>query len=126
MLATQKRGTATGAVPGGAQLKQPNIVSPTNNAVIPIQRNSTITLAWTGEERHRYVIEYDIGRGRRNLQGRIPVDGTQKVFGPLPDEACKPLPYWNPYRFRVTPYGKEQYWSNWITFNISLDRNSHP
>lgn len=46
------------------------------------------------------------------------VQGTRKVFGPLPREAWEPLPYWNPYRIRISPYGLKEYWSHWVEFTI--------
>ncbi|MBN2124058.1 MAG: hypothetical protein JW821_07180, partial [Deltaproteobacteria bacterium] len=62
-------------------------------------------------------------RGWRNLKGSIPVQGTRKVFGPLPREAWEPLPYWNPYRIRVSPYGLKEYWSDWVEFTVAGDQS---
>ena len=77
-----------------------------------------LILNWTGDKKLTYVIQYDAGKGLRNLKGSIPVQGTRKAFGPLPREAWEPLPYWNPYRIRVSPYGHEKYWSDWVEFYI--------
>ncbi len=82
-----------------------------------------MVMSWTGDQALTYVLQYDVGKGWRNLKGSIPVQGTRKVFGPLPREAWEPLPYWNPYRIRVAPYGLEKYWSNWTEFHIESTDN---
>lgn len=108
------------SVPEGAVLTVPRILSPEPGAVIrPGPEGLQVRLAWTGDDRLTYVVEYDVGRGWRNLTGAIPIQGTRKSFGPLPREAWEPLPYWNPFRIRVAPYGLESYWSDWVTFRIA-------
>ena len=87
-----------------------------------IKNGGQILLRWTGDKRITYVIEYDVGESVRNLKGMIPVKGTKKTFGPLPEEAWKPLPYWNPYRIRIAPYGNEKFWSEWTTFYIEHEK----
>jgi hypothetical protein len=107
-------------VPEGATLSQPAILSPRDGSSVRLDaRGGRIEVRWTGDEELTYVIQYDVGKGWRNLKGSIPVPGTGKVFGPLPREAWEPLPYWNPYRIRVSPYGLDEYWSDWVEFTIA-------
>jgi len=111
-------------VPKGSVLKKPMISSPRNGQRIRITSGDQIKLQWSGDPAYNYVIEYDAGKGWRKLTGRIPVQGTSKIFGPLPAEAYEPLPYWNPYRIRVAPFGQEKYWSEWVEFYIEYNRDS--
>jgi arylsulfatase A-like enzyme len=106
-------------IPPQARLQKPAILFPENGAVVDLNRTGgQMTLTWTGEPDMAYLIQYDVGKGWRNLKGIIPVQGNSKAFGPLPREAWEPLPYWNPYRVRVSPYGLEEYWSDWVRFQI--------
>jgi len=106
-------------IPKDAVLAKPVVLYPKDQAEIrPKEVGSRLTVSWTGPKDLDYVIQYDVGKGLRNLKGSIPVNGTSKVFGPLPREAWEPLPYWNPYRIRISPYGLEKYWSEWVEFNI--------
>jgi hypothetical protein len=106
-------------VPRDAKLEKPVVLSPEDRGVIRLNKESSqLVLRWTGDRNLTYVIQYDVGKDFRNLKGSIPVQGTRKVFGPLPREAWEPLPYWNPYRIRISPYGLEEYWSDWIEFSI--------
>ncbi|MFH0845694.1 MAG: VanZ family protein [Pseudomonadota bacterium] len=105
-------------IPKEAELERPIILSPRDQETIRLREKAQLTLRWTGDKNLAYVIEYDVGRGWRNLKGSLPVHGTEKVFGPLPREAWEPLPYWNPYRIRISPYGLEKYWSPWVEFFI--------
>jgi arylsulfatase A-like enzyme len=106
-------------LPKGAILERPFILSPKHKSVIQIrEERGQMIVRWTGDKRLTYVIQYDVGKGWRNLKETIPVKGNDKLFGPLPREAWEPLPYWNPYRIRVSPYGMEKYWSDWVEFSI--------
>jgi hypothetical protein len=106
-------------IPRDAVLTKPDLLFPRNGSRIRLaDQGGRMTLEWTGDKNLTYVIEYDIGKGWRKLKGAIPVRGTEKTFGPLPREAWEPLPYWNPYRIRVSPYGREEYWSDWVEFDI--------
>jgi choline-sulfatase len=119
LLSKEKVQYTLADVPKGAILAKPVILSPGDRDAIRLDREGgVVTIRWTGDKNLTYVIEYDVGRGWRNLKGTIPGQGTRKVFGPLPREAWEPLPYWNPYRIRVSPYGLEEYWSDWIEFSI--------
>jgi len=109
-------------IPQGARLERPVILSPKDRAFIRLQEaNGRMVVSWTGDPDLEYVIQYDVGEGWRNLKGSLPVHGNRKVFGPLPREAWEPLPYWNPYRIRVAPYGLEEYWSEWLEFRFAGD-----
>ncbi len=108
-------------VPEHAVLEKPVILSPENDAALKIDQSGKIVIQWTGRKENTYVIEYSAGEGWRNLTGKIPAYGNNKVFGPLPKEALEPLPDWNPYRIRISPYGQEAYWSDWVEFSISLE-----
>ncbi len=106
-------------IPAASRLERPVILSPKDQSSIGLQEvNGRMVFSWTGDPDLEYVIQYDVGEGWRNLKGSIPVHGNRKVFGPLPREAWEPLPYWNPYRIRVAPYGLEEYWSEWIEFRF--------
>ena len=120
MLAKQKPRFTRDDIPRDAKLEKPVLLFPRSGSTIHLaEQGGRMALQWTGEKDLSYVIEYDVGRGWRNLKGAIPVQGTAKVFGPLPREAWEPLPYWNPYRIRVAPYGLEEYWSEWVEFTIT-------
>jgi hypothetical protein len=109
-------------IPEGARLERPVILSPKDCSSIGLQEaNGRMVVSWTGDPDLEYVIQYDVGEGWRNLKGSLPVHGNRKVFGPLPREAWEPLPYWNPYRIRVAPYGLEEYWSEWVEFRFAGD-----
>ncbi|MFH1351741.1 MAG: VanZ family protein, partial [Pseudomonadota bacterium] len=118
MLSREKVRFGQTDIPKGARLEKPIILSPKEQEKIPLKEDAQLVLSWTGDEKLTYVIDYDIGKGWRNLKGTIPVQGTRRIFGPLPREAWEPLPYWNPYRIRISPYGLEKYWSDWIEFSI--------
>ena len=108
-------------IPRDAKLEKPVILSPKDQGVIRLSKESgQLVVSWTGDKKLTYVIQYDVGKDFRNLKGSIPAQGTRKVFGPLPREAWEPLPYWNPYRIRISPYGLEEYWSDWIEFSIEV------
>lgn len=124
MLAKEKVAFTEADIPDGTTLEKPGILSPQDGEVIRMKKQGQIHMQWTGDRRLTYVIEYDLGKGWRNLKGKIPVHGTMKVFGPLPYEAWEPLPYWNPYRIRISPYGLEKYWSDWTTFLIEHEKES--
>ncbi|MFH1491080.1 MAG: sulfatase-like hydrolase/transferase, partial [Pseudomonadota bacterium] len=119
MLAGQKPLFTREDIPKDARLEKPVILFPPQGSTIHLEeQGGRMALRWTGRKDLAYVIEYDAGQGWRNLKGAIPVQGNEKVFGPLPREAWEPLPYWNPYRIRVAPYGLEEYWSDWLEFNL--------
>ncbi len=108
-------------IPSDAKLEKPVILSPKDRGIIRLNKESgQLVVNWTGDKNITYVIQYNVGEDVRNIKGSIPVQGTRKVFGPLPREARQPLPYWNPYRLRVSPYGLEEYWSDWIEFSIDV------
>jgi hypothetical protein len=107
-------------IPQGARLDRPVILSPKDRSSIRLQEASgRLLIRWTGDPDLDYVIQYDVGEGWRKLKGSLPVHGNQKAFGPLPREAWEPLPYWNPYRIRIAPYGLEEYWSEWVEFRFA-------
>ncbi len=106
------------AMAAGKDLAVPRIISPADGSTVNAARNDTITVSWTGNPGYMYVIEYDVGSGFKKVTGSIPVKGTKKIFGPLPREAWEPLPEWNPYRLRVSPFGDDAYWSDWTIFTI--------
>ena len=119
MLTREKIRFTQDEIPKDAKLVRPIILSPKDESMIWIQKEGgQLVVSWTGDKDLDYVIQYDVGEGWRNLKGSLPVQGTSKVFGPLPREAWEPLPYWNPYRIRISPYGLEEYWSDWIEFSI--------
>jgi len=119
LLAREHTSFPAAEIPDGSILETPRILQPRNNDVIRVNDdNLHIALEWTGDRSHTYVIEYDVGEGFKNLKGKIPVQGIRKDFGPLPRDAWEPLPYWNPYRFRVAPYGRSDLWSTWVVFYI--------
>lgn len=121
MLAREKVQFNQDDIPRDAKLEKPVILSPKDQGVIRLSKESgQLVVSWTGDKKLTYVIQYDVGKDFRNLKGSIPVQGTRKVFGPLPREAWEPLPYWNPYRIRISPYGLEEYWSDWIEFSIEV------
>lgn len=108
-------------IPSDAKLEKPVILSPKDRGIIRLNKESgQLVVNWTGDKNITYVIQYNVGEDVRNIKGSIPVQGTRKVFGPLPREVRQPLPYWNPYRLRVSPYGLEEYWSDWIEFSIDV------
>ena len=111
-------------IPSGAALEKPVINFPRNGQRIKVTGGDQIELRWSGNPSYSYVIEYDAGKGWRKLTGRLPVQGTSKIFGALPAEAYEPLPYWNPYRIRVAPFGQEKYWSEWVEFHITYEKGS--
>jgi len=122
LLAEAKVTYGTNDIPPGVRLERPVILSPKDEASIKLQdANGRMVLHWTGGPDLEYVIQYDVGEGWRNLKGSLPVHGNRKTFGPLPREAWEPLPYWNPYRIRVAPYGLEEYWSEWVEFRFADD-----
>ena len=119
MMAKEKVKFSQDDIPKDARLERPIILSPKDKSVIRLKKEKgKMVVSWTGDGSLTYVIQYDVGKGWRNLKGTIPVQGNRKVFGPLPKEAWQPLPYWNPYRIRISPYGVEKYWSDWIEFSI--------
>lgn len=119
MLTREKVQFSQDDIPRDAKLEKPVILCPEDRAVIRLSKESgQLVVSWTGDKDLTYVIQYDVGKDFRNLKGSIPVQGSRKVFGPLPREAWEPLPYWNPYRIRIAPYGLDEYWSDWIEFSI--------
>lgn len=121
MLTREKAQFNQDDIPRDAKLEKPVILSPKDRGMVRLNKESGyLVVTWTGNKDLTYVIQYDVGKDWRNLQGSIPVQGTRKIFGPLPREAWEPLPYWNPYRIRISPYGLEKYWSDWIEFSIDV------
>ena len=119
MMKEEKTAFSPDEIPKDVKLEKPVLLSPQNREVLRISKEGGhLVLNWTGDKKLTYVIQYDVGKGLRNLKGSIPVQGIRKAFGPLPREAWEPLPYWNPYRIRVSPYGHEKYWSDWVEFYI--------
>jgi hypothetical protein len=122
LLAETKVSYGSDDIPPGVRLERPAILLPKDGVSINLQdANGRMVLHWTGGPDLEYVIQYDVGEGWRNLKGSFPVHGNRKTFGPLPREAWEPLPYWNPYRIRVAPYGQEGYWSEWVEFRFADD-----
>ena len=78
-----------------------------------------MTFRWTGNPEAAYIIEYNVGDGWHTLRGKVPVVGTEQVFGPLPQDGWEPLYQWNPYRVRVRPRDLPDGWSDWITITIA-------
>ncbi|MBU2510992.1 sulfatase-like hydrolase/transferase [bacterium] len=106
-------------IPKEVQLQLPQFLKPVKgNSKLTTDRCVTMKLSWTGDPKAVYVLQYRIGTGFHNLTGAIPVQGISKEFGPLPDNICELLPGWNPFRFRVAPYGLDDYWSDWIELRI--------
>ena len=122
MLTREKVRFTRDEIPKDAKLERPIILSPKDESMILLKKEEgQLVVSWTGDKDLDYVIQYDVGEGWRNLKGAIPVKGNRKVFGPLPREAWEPLPYWNPYRIRISPYGLEEHWSDWIEFSIKTE-----
>jgi arylsulfatase A-like enzyme len=119
-LTTQKVEFSLKDVPKGKTLTKPIFVFPKKNQVIEISKAcEKIKIDWSGDSELTYVIQYDIGLEFKNLKGKIPVKGTFKNFGLLPSHICDLLPVWNPYKIRVSPYGLDHYWSEWIDFSFA-------
>lgn len=125
MLSKENAQFTRDQIPKNAKLEKATVLSPKGKQVIQISKmGGRLVVSWTGDKNLTYVIEYDVGKGWRNLKGTIPVQGNSKTFGPLPKEAWEPLPYWNPYRIRISPYGLEEYWSDWVEFSIKTSEES--
>jgi len=105
-------------IPNEKKLSIPQILAPQNGLIRAGNKCEKIELSWTGDPELTYVIHYDAGKGFKNLKGKMMVRGTSKDFGRLPSHVCELLPEWNPYKIRVSPYGLDDYWSGWSSFNI--------
>ncbi len=98
----------------------PQIVAPKDGETLEYDSSQgSVTLRWTGDPNSHYIIEYHIGTGWHTLRGKMPVAGTQQVFGPLPQDGWEPLYQWNPYRVRVRPRDLPDGWSDWVTITIA-------
>ena len=98
----------------------PQVISPEDGVALEYESSDgSVTIQWTGDPSLSYVIEYHIGNGIHTLKGKMPVEGTQHTFGPLPRDGWEPLYQWNPYRIRVRPRGMSDGWSEWRTVTIS-------
>ncbi len=115
-LAASNPGTGSGP----RELEIPTVTEPVNGATIDYDSSGgALTMKWTGNPEAHYLIEYHVGEGWHTLKGKLDVTGTQKVFGPLPKDAWKPLYQWNPYRLRVRPKGLPDGWSEWTTISVA-------
>ena len=100
-------------------LEIPQIVVPADGDSLEYDSSQgSVTFRWIGNPAAAYIIEYDIGDGWHTLRGKVPVVGTEQVFGPLPQDGWEPLYQWNPYRVRVRPRDLPDGWSDWITITI--------
>jgi len=98
----------------------PQIVAPAEGDTLEYEASQgSVTFRWTGNPEAAYIIEYNIGDGWHTLRGKVPVVGTEQVFGPLPQDGWEPLYQWNPYRVRVRPRDLPDGWSDWITITIA-------
>lgn len=121
MLSQNKTDFKAADIPKNSKLEIPQIKSPKAGEVIKMGNAGVIKLQWTGDQKSQYLVEYDIGKGFRNIKGKMVVHGTERVFGPFPEEIYSPLPAWNPFKIRVSPYGVEKYQSEWVEFEIKVD-----
>lgn len=83
------------------------------------KEGACIRIAWTGNKRRSYTVEYDVGRGSYKMQGVLPIDGTGRVFGPFPEELWTQFALYDPWRFRVWDNGSPEEKTNWHTFTFS-------
>ncbi|MFC1825709.1 VanZ family protein, partial [Thermodesulfobacteriota bacterium] len=85
MIAGEKAPTAMPEIPEGVQLEKPTVLFPRPQASIGLkEKGGMVVVKWTGNNDFTYVIQYDVGKGWRNLKGYLTVHGNQKEFGPLP------------------------------------------
>jgi arylsulfatase A-like enzyme len=103
-------------------LDVPSVLEPLDGATLFFEAaEGYIKARWTGNPHARYVVEYDVGEGWHRIQNTylVPERGTEHAFGPIPRDAWKPLPQWNPYRLRVRPLGLPDGWSEWVTIDVA-------
>lgn len=120
VLSKQKVKFTLKDIPNEKKFSIPQLLIPQNGLIRVGKKCEEIELSWTGDPELTYVIHYDAGKGFKNLKGKMMVRGTSKDFGRLPSHICELLPEWNPYKIRVSPYGLDDYWSGWSSFNIVI------
>lgn len=97
----------------------PEILTPEPGAHLDFDSTrGSVTVKWTGNPKANYVIQYHVGTGWHSLKGKMPVEGNEKTFGPVPRDGWKPLHQWNPFRLRVRPRNLREGWSDWITVTV--------
>lgn len=100
-------------------LEIPRILEPEHAATFDYDgAGGAVTVRWTGNPNAQYVLQYHVGNGWHTLKGKMPIDGTEKVFGPVPRDAWAPLHQWNPFRLRVRPRALRDGWSEWIELKV--------
>lgn len=120
-LAKEKEHSKKLPLPVGVSPEIPVITSSVKSSILPLDDQcKRLTLSWSGNQSYSYLIQYDVGRGFRNLKGYLTVDGNTKNFGPLPKNICESLPSWNPFKIRITPYGLNDFWSDWSVFTLRV------
>ncbi len=97
----------------------PVLTTPVAGQTLDYQRyTGAVILDWTGDLETTYLIEYDIGRGSRNISGIFEVEGNHQLLGPLGPELWHNLRSWNPFKLRVSPKSRQPCWGPWVTFRF--------
>jgi len=103
----------------------PRVLRPADGARLEFDaEEGQIRAEWSGSPVAQYVVEYDVGTGRYETTGRIPVDGNRLEFGPVPLDLWNSMADYNPWRFRVWHRSAPDRVSAWIEVEILATRNA--
>jgi choline-sulfatase len=114
---------ATRPAPGPAPAAAtPRLLRPRDGRQLTfIEEGGRVVVEWEGQPDARYILAYEVGRGRYLMRGEFTAIGPRKEFGPLTPHVWNQLVFYNPFRVRIRPARCDQptCWSEWITFAFS-------
>jgi len=108
----------------GIKLKKPIILIPQNSDHIKFSSfNGAIKGEWTGPDSIWYILEYRVGSGKLQMNGKFRVFGNKHNFGPFYKGLWNTLSKYNPWIFYVYPEGHPELKSRRLIFYIDPVNN---